>query len=74
MEHSLGLAAEDRAAEVACRQVAELLGDYMDETLPKAQHECVEQHAEGCAACRAFAITYEATVNAVNRFGADPSR
>ena len=56
----------------SCRQVTELLGDYVDGTLPKSQHECVDRHIEYCAGCRAFINTYKATVGAVNRLGAAP--
>lgn len=59
-------------SNVSCRQLTELLGDYVDGTLPESQHECVDRHIEYCAACRAFINTYKATVSAVNRLGAAP--
>jgi hypothetical protein len=57
-------------SKVSCRQVTELVGDYVDGALPKSRHECVDRHIERCAACEAFINTYKATVSAVNRLGA----
>jgi anti-sigma factor RsiW len=50
-----------------CRQIAELLGEYFDGTLPKATRELVEWHIEGCPPCVAFVNTYRGTVNATRR-------
>ena len=67
---------QDRAAErcrngppseINCRQIAELLADYLDGTLPKAQRKSIEWHIDSCAPCVAFVNTYRATVNAVRR-------
>jgi anti-sigma factor RsiW len=50
--------------EIECRQIAELLGDYLDGTLPKATRELLEWHIEGCPPCVAFVNTYRGTVRA----------
>lgn len=47
-----------------CRQIAELLGDYLDGTLPKPLRDLLEWHIEGCPPCIAFVNTYRGTVNA----------
>jgi anti-sigma factor RsiW len=47
-----------------CRRIAELLGDYLDGTLPKETQELLEWHIESCAPCVAFVNTYRGTVNA----------
>ncbi len=47
-----------------CRQIADLLGDYLEGTLPKRTRELLEWHIEGCAPCVAFVNTYRGTVNA----------
>lgn len=47
-----------------CRRIAELLGDYLEGTLPKPTVELLEWHIEGCAPCVAFVNTYRGTVNA----------
>ncbi len=47
-----------------CRQIAELLGDYLDGSLEKRLTELLEWHIESCAPCVAFVNTYRGTVNA----------
>jgi Putative zinc-finger len=47
-----------------CRQIAEVLGDYLDGSLPKRLTELLEWHLEGCGPCIAFVNTYRGTVNA----------
>ena len=51
-------------SEVDCRRIADLLGDYLEGTLPKRTRELLEWHIEGCAPCVAFVNTYRGTVNA----------
>ena len=51
-------------ASIECRQIAELLGDYLDGTLPKRLSDLLEWHIEGCPPCVAFVNTYRGTVNA----------
>lgn len=52
---------------IECRQIADLLGDYLDGTLPKSTRELLEWHIEGCGPCVAFVNTYRGTVNAANK-------
>jgi hypothetical protein len=52
------------ASEIECRQIAELLGDYLDGTLPRATRELIDFHIDGCAPCVAFLNTYRGTVSA----------
>ena len=47
-----------------CRKIAELLGDYLEGTLPKRIAELLEWHIDGCAPCVAFVNTYRGTLNA----------
>jgi hypothetical protein len=47
-----------------CRQIAELLGDYLDGSLPSQMRDLIEWHIDGCAPCVAFVNTYRGTVNA----------
>ena len=49
---------------VDCRQIADLLGDYLDGTLPKRTRDLLEWHIEACPPCVAFVNTYRGTVNA----------
>jgi anti-sigma factor RsiW len=54
-------------SEIECRQIAELLGDYIDGSLPKATRELIEWHTDGCAPCVAFINTYRGTIAATRR-------
>ena len=56
--------ASPSAPELGCRRIAELLGDYLEGTLPKQTAERLEWHIDGCAPCVAFINTYRGTVNA----------
>ena len=47
-----------------CRQIAELLGEYLEGTLPQQTVELLEWHIDGCAPCVAFVNTYRGTVGA----------
>jgi putative zinc finger protein len=50
-------------SRVECREIAELLGDYLDGTLPQHLRELLEWHIEGCAPCVAFVNTYRGTID-----------
>jgi hypothetical protein len=54
-------------SEIECRQIAELLGDYFDGSLPKPTRELIEWHIDGCAPCVAFINTYRGTIAATRR-------
>jgi len=51
-------------SEIECRQIAELLGDYLDGSLPRHTRELIEFHIDGCAPCVAFINTYRGTIDA----------
>jgi len=51
-------------SSIECRQIADLLGDYLEGTLPKPTRELLEWHIEGCGPCVAFLNTYRGTINA----------
>lgn len=50
--------------ELECRRIAELLGEYLEGTLPRQTRELIEWHIEGCGPCIAFVNTYRGTVGA----------
>jgi anti-sigma factor RsiW len=52
---------------IECRQIADLLGDYLDGSLPKPTRELLEWHIEGCGPCVAFVNTYRGTVSAATK-------
>lgn len=51
-------------SEIECRQIAELLADYLDGSLPRRTAELLEWHIDGCAPCVAFLNTYRGTIRA----------
>jgi len=50
-----------------CRQIAELLGDYLDGSLPPETRELIDFHIDGCAPCVAFLNTYRGTVDVARK-------
>jgi len=51
-------------SEIECRQLAELLADYLEGSLPRRTAELLEWHIDGCAPCVAFLNTYRGTIRA----------
>jgi hypothetical protein len=51
-------------SEIACREIADLLSDYLDGSLPKRMVDLIEWHIDGCAPCVAFVNTYRGTIQA----------
>lgn len=52
---------------IRCREIVDLLADYLDGSLPVETAKSLEAHLEGCTPCIAFVNTYRGTVNAVRR-------
>lgn len=52
---------------IECRQIADLLGDYLEGTLPGETRELIEWHIEGCGPCVAFVNTYRGTIDAARK-------
>lgn len=50
-----------------CREIAELLGEYLEGTLPQATRELIDWHVDECAPCVAFVNTYRGTVHAAQK-------
>jgi hypothetical protein len=59
-------------SELECRQIAELLGDYFDGTLPSHLRELLEFHIDGCPPCVAFVNTYRGTIAATRKLPDTP--
>lgn len=68
-ESSGGLAGGS-PSEIECRQIAELLAEYLDGTLPRRTAELLEWHIDGCAPCVAFLNTYRGTIRAARNLSA----
>lgn len=65
-------ASADEGGRLECRQIAEILGDYLEGTLPRQTRELLEWHVDGCGPCIAFLNTYRGTVNAAAKLRAVP--
>ncbi|MBI2879860.1 MAG: zf-HC2 domain-containing protein [Candidatus Rokubacteria bacterium] len=61
------MAESPETSDIACREIAELLADYLDGSLPRRVVELIEWHVEGCAPCVAFLNTYRGTVQAAHQ-------
>ena len=53
--------------DLECRQIADLLGDYFDGSLPRATRELIDFHIDGCPPCVAFLNTYKGTMDAARK-------
>ena len=58
--------------EIECRQIAELLGDYLDGTLPSHLRQLIDFHIDDCPPCVAFVNTYRGTINAARKLSDVP--
>ena len=59
-------------SDIECRQIAELLGDYLDGTLSGHLRELLEFHIDGCPPCVAFVNTYRGTIAATRTLPETP--
>jgi anti-sigma factor RsiW len=55
-----------------CRQVVELMTDYLDGTLSAADRVKFEEHITGCDGCRAYLAQLRATRKVVGRLADEP--
>jgi len=60
------------SAGIECRQIAELLTDYVEGRLPPATRELIDWHIDGCGPCVAFVNTFRSTVKAVRKLSDPP--
>jgi anti-sigma factor RsiW len=54
-------------SDLECRQIADLLGDYFDGSLPRETRELIDFHIDGCPPCVAFLNTYKGTMDATRK-------
>lgn len=47
---------------LTCRQVTELLYEYLEGEMPSEQCQCLEQHLCNCPPCHVFLTTYRETI------------
>ncbi len=57
---------------MTCRELAELLLDYLDGTLPPEQAEHLRAHLADCKPCVHYVATYELTIQITRRLPPTP--
>jgi len=57
--------------DVRCREVVEVLTDYLDGALPSDQREALEQHLLACAGCATHLQQLRTSVRLTGRLSAD---
>ena len=55
-----------------CRQVVELMTDYLEGTLSAADRARFEEHIAGCDGCRAYLAQMRATRRIIGRLADEP--
>jgi anti-sigma factor RsiW len=57
---------------MTCRQVVELMTDYLEGVLSQADRARFEQHLVGCDGCRAYLAQLRMTRTVLGRLGVEP--
>ncbi len=57
---------------ITCRDLAELLLDFVDGSLPPEHRERIEQHLQLCPPCVAYLQTYRATIQLTRKLPCEP--
>ncbi len=57
---------------MTCRELTELLLEFVAEQLPPERHTHVEQHLKGCQDCTAYVGSYRILINLGRRLRDDP--
>jgi anti-sigma factor RsiW len=64
------------APEMSCRELVDLVTDYLEGTLPRRDRRRFERHIRGCEHCRAYLGQMRITIAATGRLteaGLDPA-
>lgn len=54
---------------IRCRELVELVTDYLEDALPARERETVEAHLRECDGCTAYLTQLRATVALIGRAG-----
>ena len=60
-----------RREDLACQQVVELITDYLEGVLPRAQRRRFEGHLAGCEHCSEYLEQMRATIRLTGRLRAE---
>jgi anti-sigma factor RsiW len=55
------------SAELTCRELVELVTDYLENTLPPSEVRRFEEHLKGCTGCRTYLEQFRQVINALGR-------
>jgi anti-sigma factor RsiW len=58
--------------EMTCRQVVELMTDYLEGTLSAAERARFEEHIAGCDGCRSYLAQLRTTRKVLGRLAHEP--
>ena len=53
--------------DIPCREIVELVSDYLEDALPRAQRRRFEAHLAGCENCTEYLAQMRATIAATGR-------
>ena len=53
--------------QLSCRELVELVTDYLEGMLPTAEHDCVDRHLETCQGCRTYVEQMRQTIELTGR-------
>jgi anti-sigma factor RsiW len=56
-----------RRNELACRQMVELITDYLEGALPRSQRRRFDAHLAGCEHCSEYLVQMRATIRLTGR-------
>jgi anti-sigma factor RsiW len=57
--------------ELVCRQVVELVSDYLEGALPRSERRRFERHLAGCEHCSEYLAQMRATIRLTGRLTAE---
>jgi anti-sigma factor RsiW len=58
---------DSRLPELPCRELVELVTDYLEDRLAPVDRQRFEEHLAACEACRAYLEQFRQTVRAIGR-------
>lgn len=61
----------ERAGDLPCKDLVEIITDYLEGVLPPAERERFETHLSACSGCRTYLEQMRATVAAAGRVTPD---
>jgi anti-sigma factor RsiW len=57
--------------ELTCRELVELVTEYLEGTLPPAEKERFEEHLKGCSGCQSYLAQMRTTIRLTGKLSED---